>query len=43
MLDQTLSGFAHEDFGGPHSGYEDPSMKISERELEKMKRKAENH
>jgi len=41
-LDHVLNRFAREDVGGPYSFHEDPSMKLSERELEKMKRKAEN-
>lgn len=42
MIETVLARFAREDIGGPNSFHEDASMKISERELEKMKKKAES-
>ena len=40
-IEKILARFAREDIGGPQSFHADPKMKITERELEKMRAKAE--
>lgn len=40
MIEQVLKRFAREDVGGPHSFHADPSRKLSDQEIEKMRKKA---
>lgn len=42
MIEEKLARFAREDVGGPHSFHANPSRKLSERELEKMRLKREH-
>lgn len=41
QMEQVLARFAREDIGGPHSFHADPSRKLTEQEIEKMRAKAE--
>lgn len=42
MIEEILKRFARSDIGGPHSFHADPSHKLSEREIEKMRLKREH-
>lgn len=42
MIEKVMKRFAREDVGGPHSFHADPSRKLSDREIEKMRLKREH-
>lgn len=41
MIERVLKRFARTDIGGPHSFHEDPSRKLTEKEIEQMRLKRE--
>ena len=41
MIDRVLARFARADVGGPHAFHQDPSRKLTEQEIEKMRAKRE--